>query len=135
MNTTDEVFEADASVENQARRRGSSGLYQTESSDDVARPVHHRIDGQSKIPTDEETPLLDGEGGHSGDPPQDGVEWEGAKDFEGLPWWKKPSVCIWTFHVLGYTSTNLSDTRGFGSFHPSSYIPLHSGAHLFQDSI
>lgn len=35
------------------------------------------------------------------DPSQDsqrgGVEWEGEHDFEGRPWWNKPSV-NWTFH-------------------------------------
>ena len=41
---------------------------------------------------DEVTPLLGDEGGPSGDGMEGAVEWEGANDFVGVPWWNKPSV-------------------------------------------
>lgn len=45
--------------------------------------------------SDEVTPLLsDGSGGSGSD--VNGsireLEWEGLRDFEGVPWWRKPSV-------------------------------------------
>ena len=41
---------------------------------------------------DEVTPLLGDGGSPSGSDNDTTAEWEGANDFVGVPWWKKPSV-------------------------------------------
>jgi hypothetical protein len=47
--------------------------------------------------TSEETPLLPEQSGTSETGHNDGDNtnsyWPGATDFEGMPWWKTPSVC------------------------------------------
>lgn len=50
--------------------------------------------GLGKSTSAEDAPLL-GNGSGSGSDPNGSVtelEWEGLADFEGLPWWRKPSV-------------------------------------------
>jgi len=54
---------------------------------------------KTRAASDEVTPLLgDREGSPSGDGSEGGeggetaIEWEGANDFIGVPWWKTPSV-------------------------------------------
>lgn len=42
--------------------------------------------------SDEVTPLLGDGGSPSGDENESVVEWEGANDFIGVPWWNKPSM-------------------------------------------
>ena len=41
----------------------------------------------------EATPLLANGDSSAGDGSDTAAEWEGANDFLGVPWWKKPSVC------------------------------------------
>ncbi|KAL8948284.1 MAG: hypothetical protein Q9222_005519 [Ikaeria aurantiellina] len=94
---TDELFEADANanVRTEARAR--------------LRSRHSYRDGQTQKPAIgaadhsvyEETPLLDRDfndiRGSSDDSSDDGHErsapdWSGARDFEGRPWYRKPSI-------------------------------------------
>lgn len=43
--------------------------------------------------TEEETPLLGEQGAGGKDDEDEDMPWTGSADFEGLPWWKRPSVC------------------------------------------
>jgi hypothetical protein len=61
-----------------------------------ARGSLRRNAGLNKISSDEITPLLDSESRPSeedGDN-QTETEWAGHADFEGVTWWRKPSVGI-----------------------------------------
>jgi hypothetical protein len=60
---------------------------------------HPIYDGEYEGPRTETSHLLGNTSNSSIDSieePEDGNEstWPGAKDFEGLPWWRKPSVCL-----------------------------------------
>jgi hypothetical protein len=48
----------------------------------------------AKGPSDEASPLLGQSGGSSGDGTNGPAvpEWEGKADYDGLPWWQRPSV-------------------------------------------
>ncbi len=83
-------------------------------------------DSRNNLPSldrkvDEATPLL-ANGGSSGiNSAVDGhtieVEWEGYADFEGLSWWRRPSVS-WTF---SYPNSDLTAT---GLLAPTSILPV-----------
>ncbi|KAI4172464.1 MAG: hypothetical protein LQ343_003554 [Gyalolechia ehrenbergii] len=94
---TDEVFEADANAEIRADARARSHSRHPYPADKDRKPAIGAVDHSVY----EETPLLEREANHSRDsndgPPEDGSErdapeWFGARDFEGKPWWKKPSI-------------------------------------------
>ncbi|KAL8934209.1 MAG: hypothetical protein Q9216_006026 [Gyalolechia sp. 2 TL-2023] len=94
---TDEVFEADANAGIRADARTRSHLRHPYPEDKDDKPAIGTVDHSVY----EETPLLEREVNHSRDsndgPPEDGSErdapeWFGAKDFEGKPWWRKPSI-------------------------------------------
>ena len=55
-----------------------------------------------------------------------GDGWDGLRDFDGLPWYKTPSVCS----TLLYFPRHLMDPRFSGFFRPSSSSPWHSGPPL-----
>lgn len=100
---TDEVFEADTNAELRAEARAHSHPRSTYSNDKGKKPVIGSVDHSVY----EETPLLErdfhvtGNPDHEppGDDEREAPEWSGARDFEGKPWWRKPSVrsvaCIW----------------------------------------
>jgi hypothetical protein len=59
-----------------------------------AKDSLRRNAGMNKISTDEVTPLLDSGSGSSEEDSEDRTvtEWAGHADFEGVTWWRKPSV-------------------------------------------
>lgn len=70
--------------------RGDTGAGQGQDPDEPKR----RTNGAPDDADNEATALLDNEHGTSGDVPTGRAkdEWEGLADFEGLSWWKTPSV-------------------------------------------
>ncbi|KAI4189752.1 MAG: hypothetical protein L6R41_001235 [Letrouitia leprolyta] len=93
---TDEVFEADTNAELRAEARAHSHPRSTYSNDKGKKPVIGSVDHSVY----EETPLLErdfhvtGNPDHEppGDDEREAPEWSGARDFEGKPWWRKPSI-------------------------------------------
>jgi len=89
----DAVFEADAYVD-QGRRRGPK-------SKTLAEDMVTAAQGGLDIPArryshDENTPLLGAAGGSGASGNDNGAdsEWDGYADFEGLPWYRTPSVRV-----------------------------------------
>lgn len=85
---------------------------------------------------DEATPLL-GNGAASGINSADNghtteVEWEGYADFEGLSWWRRPSVSC-TF-PLSIPELKTDNNRFIGSCHHSSFSLLLSVESSYQSS-
>jgi len=68
---------------------------------------------------EEDAPLLspttqDYGSGNNGERRDSEPKWDGQADFEGLPWWKKPSVCA----LRQFACLNSSDIyRSTGSYH------------------
>ncbi|KAL9601570.1 MAG: hypothetical protein Q9219_002404 [cf. Caloplaca sp. 3 TL-2023] len=94
---TDEVFEADANAEARDDARAHSSRRRSNHDDKSQKPTIGAVDHSVY----EETPLLEADfnrssssidrkpnGGHERDAP----EWSGARDFEGRPWWRTPSI-------------------------------------------
>lgn len=111
---TDEVFEADANAEIRADARARSHSRHPYPADKDRKPAIGAVDHSVY----EETPLLEREANHSRDsndgPPEDGSErdapeWFGARDFEGKPWWKKPSVSDKSLTLEGQLAANSID--------------------------
>lgn len=88
---TDTAFAVQAEIDTKGNVLGSKGGVAVQSG--IARAEEDQLPGRDG---NENTPLL-GEGGGNGGAPA----WEGAKDFEGLPWYKRPSVCVQTMEVDG----------------------------------
>lgn len=91
---TDEVFEADAEAEVWADARRHLRSRQSRHESHNKKPVSGAVDHS----VDEQAPLLLDHPGKSSDATSDNgdeddaPEWSGARDFEGMPWWKRPSV-------------------------------------------
>lgn len=86
----------------------------------------------SRVSTSERSPLLDRTSTHSDDE-QPVPEWTNGKEWDHLPWYKRPSVCavlrgisavIWLIHPRSR----------FGSYSPSYSPPLRSAASLYPKS-
>jgi hypothetical protein len=92
---TNRVPEAESSS-NSTRRRYPSGDY--DGANKAMVTTDSGYDKQLISPISEESPLLSNgsENGRnsapSGNEGESDAEWHGAKDFEGLPWWRRPSV-------------------------------------------
>ena len=89
----DEVFEADANAEVRAEARAHTQSRPSRPESRDKKPLLGSVDHAVY----EETPLLerdfDGrQHGSDGPPERDAPEWSGARDFEGRPWYRKPSV-------------------------------------------
>lgn len=93
------AFEADTEVHGLEQMRSSSPYRSTQKGHDTVKASSGGFESEREI-YNEESPLLspnredgsreaseDGAGGPS-EPPK----WDAERDFEGLPWWKKPSV-------------------------------------------
>ena len=100
MDPNEGVIDAEADVDQRIRHptNGRSDSHTAEHAALLAGGGVHRPHTE----TDEETPLLF-PGVHKGatksrhgSEESDGIEeesWPGQHDFDGLPWWKTPSVC------------------------------------------
>jgi hypothetical protein len=94
----DQIFEAEATLEGEEYEQ--SRLDYTSGRNAGVRTMMASNSGYDKhiaSTTTEETPLLpNGSGNDSGPSDADnentGLDWQGETDFEGLPWWRKPSV-------------------------------------------
>ncbi len=90
----DEAFEADAEAEVWADARRRLRSRQSRHESHGKKPDNRMVDHS----IDEQTALLLGHPEESSDaiPDNDGdnnvPEWSGARDFEGMPWWRTPSV-------------------------------------------
>lgn len=94
---TDELFEADADIGARADAKPRSRSRHPQHGSVKQKPAI----GAADHSVYEETPLLerdynrpeDFNDGFSDDSSKRGApEWSGARDFEGRPWWRKPSV-------------------------------------------
>jgi hypothetical protein len=92
------IFAAEADAETGARIGGSSRASNRYSADDGVDKGG--INELGEYGDNEDSPLL--EGGSSGQSDRDPAfddgeiaipEWHGLRDFNDLPWWRKPSVC------------------------------------------
>ena len=121
----EEVFEADAEINgleqmrSRSTHRSTRKRHDTEDADFASERNNH----------DEETPLLlpdhENEGRDVSEDRPDETrrtpKWDGEGDFEGRPWWNKPSV---RYSQPGMNVYNLNDVYRFsGSFLPSSSSP------------
>jgi hypothetical protein len=90
---TDRISEAEPST----RRIYTGGDHDDANKTSVGASVatDSGYDKQLVSPISEGSPLLsNGPANGRNDAPNgnEGIEWHGAKDFEGLPWWRRPSV-------------------------------------------
>jgi hypothetical protein len=94
----DQIFEAETSLERD--EYDESGADQTNGNSTGVGKLMAGNGGYEKhiaSTTTEETPLLPNGSGNGSAPIDDdnentGTRWPGETDFEGLPWWNKPSV-------------------------------------------
>ena len=90
-----DAFEGDAEI--QALNRSSSSVAKDVDVTDAMTAVYSSIDGTTMGDASEEDPLLgrsrtrDADHHDSSSAPD--ITWTGDKDFEGVPWWRTPSVC------------------------------------------
>ena len=111
MNSNEGIIDAEADVHQQldrsssASRRGGAEAHRAEHAALIAGGGVHSHHHEH----DEETPLLFGnrddasaERGRKGPPDSKAQEeeWPGQKDFDGAPWWKRPSVCAYTLDQI-----------------------------------
>ncbi|KAI4227754.1 MAG: hypothetical protein L6R36_002174 [Xanthoria steineri] len=101
---TDEVFEADVSAQVRADASARSRSQKTRRDSQSKEPATEIIDNSThrkSPPPYEHTPLLERElddqeniGDSSSDhgSRRSAPDWSGARDFEGRPWWRKPSI-------------------------------------------
>ena len=121
----EEVFEADAEINGLEQMRSRSSYRSTQKGHDTGE-----ADLASERNThDEETPLLsrdhevEGRGASESSPGETRrtPKWDGEGDFEGRPWWNKPSVRNSQSDMNVYNLTGIY--RFSGSFLPSSSSP------------
>lgn len=99
---TDQALEAEAELDTIARNRSSSTYSKWRGRDPVQTAAggfeSHGDIGPEEIPLLPESPTQessDSDGStYIGDTEPNSQEWSGAHDFDGLPWWKKPSVSV-----------------------------------------
>lgn len=97
----EQAFEADGELDALSRRRSQSSQASANKGRETMQAALGGFDNRKPEPH-EHTPLLSHGGGGSRPDEYDGsgrpkepsgpAEWEGALDFEGLPWYKRPSV-------------------------------------------
>ena len=86
---SDPAFAAEADMNHKQMRGKTRRLASGHSGEEITVAARGGIDSRFVEELGENEPLL----GTPKDVPDQGAgEWEGAKDFEGLPWYKKPSV-------------------------------------------
>jgi hypothetical protein len=93
---TDRILEAESSS-NPTRRIYTSGDHNNAIKTSVGASVATDSGYNKQLVSSilEDSPLLSNgsASGRNGAPNgNEGVEWHGAKDFEDLPWWRRPSV-------------------------------------------
>jgi len=120
----DGIIDADADIERVLRLRLQQG-----DDTDIHRAENAAlvVGVSSHDDWNETTPLLGKDKSSSSTPDQveaSSVVWAGGADFDGLPWYKKPSVCVvWSFgaYIVAYVH------HRFTGFFPHSYctpLPL-----------
>lgn len=104
------VFDAEATLE-QERRREVAHTQDAGTSSGQGITLLATGGVASSIAADEETPLLSRDARHKRQNLEDTVdqeherpdssnEWPGQADFDGLPWWRQPSVCATQYPCL-----------------------------------
>ncbi len=99
---TDQAFEAEAELDTLARNRSSSAHSKRKGHDAVQAAVggfgsHEDIESEdAPLLANSPTQKYSDRGGSAyvGDTESSPPEWSGAHDFDGLPWWKTPSVSV-----------------------------------------
>lgn len=90
---TDALFAAEADMDHRAMevegtRNRKNNIHKGEVD---ALAANGGVGSVFKKLSDEEEPLL-GNSRDGDEPDKGGHEWEGVKEFDGLPWWKRPMV-------------------------------------------
>lgn len=118
----EQAFGADAVIDKQVRARSArtNGGGDLGATSGVA--ANGGYDKHVASAHSEEAPLL-GEG--SGPNGRRESTWAGELDFEGQPWWNRPSVCR-ALGEMGYNLINLLRCTGYSR--PSSSTPWRSEA-------
>ena len=95
----EEVFQADAELDGHEHMHSRSPHRSTQKGHDTVKAALGGLEADRDV-HNEESPLLpsnrtDG-GGEASEPgaseTREPPKWDGERDFEGRPWWKKPSV-------------------------------------------
>lgn len=95
----EEVFEADAEINGLEQSRSRSSYRYTQKGHHTVTATLEGFESE-RDNHNEESPLLSterGDGGvqvseHGASETRGPPEWDGERDFEGRPWWNKPSV-------------------------------------------
>lgn len=128
---TDEVFEADVNAQVRTDARARSRSQKTRRESQSKEPTTEFVDNSThrkSPPPYEHTPLLErdpddqdntGDGSSDHGSRRSAPDWSGARDFEGRPWWRKPSVSEWK-HLLG-RQLGLTRSRSSGSYRHSCW--------------
>ena len=90
-NDTDAAFVAEAEVDQLAMSAAKRRAHRGHAGEELAVAPRGGIDSRFTEETSEEEPLL-GNNKQAGGGDGSGAAWTGATDFEGVPWYKKPSV-------------------------------------------
>ena len=102
-NDTDAVFVAEAEMDAKAlrSRTGRTTSRSSTAGERVAVAARGGIDSRFSEDLGEDQPLLN-KAKDGGDGGGGGAEWIGTKEFDGLPWYKRPSVSvlIWDVYSL-----------------------------------
>ncbi len=95
----EEVFEADAEIRGLEQMRSRSSHRSTQKGHDAEIAALGGFESERET-RNEESPLLSPDRGDQGreapgngaDETRESPKWDGERDFEGQPWWNKPSV-------------------------------------------
>ena len=96
----DQAFAADANLDITSKLRSRHSDHASHRAHDAANAASDGIEAY-KDSNHEDTPLLSRSieedfvrhsSSHDGEQDPEQPEWSGAKDFEGRPWWDRPSV-------------------------------------------
>ena len=135
----DQVFAVDADIDARMRKNPSLRYKDSQVSGVDALPSGTSRAASRKDRDYEDTPLLSRTDDDStyveGSDQDEGPSWSGERDFEGKPWWNKPSVRVDDTSVPG-ASTNYyrSMDRSSGYYRRSSCSRSHSEGSLFRSS-
>ena len=92
----EQAFEADAEIHGLEQVHSRSSPQSSREGRDTVKAAVGGFESERDSP-DEESPLLspdrgDGGGEHGAGATRGSPKWDGEEDFEGRPWWNKPSA-------------------------------------------
>lgn len=94
-NENDGIFSREAEIDERMRARDNGGPGKRSGKSGQSSPAVESLDEDAPLLDNEERSRRNSSGHDSDDEP---VQWFGTVELEGLPWWKRPSVCRPTYH-------------------------------------